>query len=104
MSTKFETLVESSRVKSDISNTHICDSKTSYHHINTFTERMSNVATLIIFGISFVIASIIINKGQQIFMKLIGADRMLFSVRSKMTAITVTAILIFAVIENFLGI
>jgi hypothetical protein len=57
----------------------------------------------IIFIISFIIAAVIVNKVQQMYMKLMGADRMYFSMKKKLIAIVVVGILVFSLIVYFFG-
>lgn len=58
----------------------------------------------IIFTISIVVATIITNKAQQLYMKMIGANAMFFSGKKKLIAIGVIALLLTATILKIFGI
>lgn len=57
----------------------------------------------IVFIVSFIIAAVIVNKVQQLYMKLMGADMMYFSMKKKLIAIVVVGILVFSLIVSFFG-
>ena len=57
----------------------------------------------IVFIVSFIIAAVIVNKVQQLYMKLMGADMMYFSMKKKLIAIVVVGILVFSLIGSFFG-
>ncbi len=58
----------------------------------------------VIFIISIVVSSVIVNKAQQLFMDFMGADGMFFSVKVKLIAILVLALLLAAIVCNVFGI
>ena len=64
---------------------------------------MSGSTFLIVFIIFLVVAAIIVNKVQQIFMKLLGADTMLFDAKKKLGAIVVLAMFLTVVVDNLFG-
>ena len=47
------------------------------------------ILALVVFVIRFIIALKIVNKGQQLYMKMLGIDHMFFSVKTKMVFILV---------------
>lgn len=59
--------------------------------------------TLILFIISLVVATILVNVAQQLYMKLIGADRMFFSGKKKLIAIFVVGLLILGTVVQLFG-
>lgn len=59
---------------------------------------------LIGFVVSLVVATIIVNGAYQLFMKLIGADAMFFSAKTKLVAIVVVALLIMGTVVKIFGI
>lgn len=59
--------------------------------------------TLILFIISLVVATILVNAAQQLYMKLIGADRMFFSGKKKLIAIFVVGLLILGTVVQLFG-
>ena len=59
---------------------------------------------LVIFIISLVVATIIVNSAYQLFMKVIGARGMFFSAKKKLTAIFVVALLLTSICAQILGI
>lgn len=58
----------------------------------------------VIFIISVVVSSIIVNKAQQLFMDFMGADGMFFSVKAKLIAILVLALILASVFCGVFGI
>lgn len=58
---------------------------------------------LIIFIIALVVATIIVNKVQQIYMKLMGAEMMFFSGKKKLIAIFVVGLLILGAVVQLFG-
>lgn len=58
---------------------------------------------LILFIISLVVATILVNAAQQLYMKLIGADRMFFSGKKKLIAIFVVGLLILGTAVQLFG-
>lgn len=59
--------------------------------------------TLILFIISLVVATILVNTAQQLYMKLIGADRMFFSGKKKLIAIFIVGLLILGTVVQLFG-
>lgn len=59
---------------------------------------------IIIFIVALVIATIIVNKAQQIYMKIIGAEAMFFSGKKKLIAILIIGLLITGLIYKLFGI
>ena len=57
----------------------------------------------IVFIISFIIAAAIVNKVQQLWMKMMGADMMYFSMKKKLIAIVVVGIIVFGLFGKVLG-
>ena len=57
----------------------------------------------IVFIVSFIIAAVIVNKIQQLWMRLMGADMMYFSMKKKMVAIVLVGFLVFGLIASILG-
>lgn len=57
----------------------------------------------IVFIVSFIIAAVIVNKVQQLWMKLMGADMMYFSMKKKVVAIVLVGFLVFGLIGSVLG-
>lgn len=57
----------------------------------------------VMFIASFIIAAAIVNKVQRLWMKLMGADRMYFSMKKKLIAIVVVGIIVFGLIGSVLG-
>ena len=55
---------------------------------------MANAVGIIIVIISLIIASMIVNKVYQLFMKLLGADFMFFSRKTKLVAILIVWLII----------
>ena len=55
---------------------------------------MANAVGIIIVIISLIIASMIVNKVYQLFMKLLGADFMFFSRKTKLVAIFIVWLII----------
>lgn len=62
------------------------------------------VVLWIIFIVSIIVAVIIVNKVQQLYMKMIGADRMYFSGKKKLIAIGIIAILLTSFAVKLFGI
>lgn len=58
---------------------------------------------LILFIISLVVATILVNAAQLLYMKLIGADRMFFSGKKKLIAIFVVGLLILGTAVQLFG-
>ena len=58
----------------------------------------------VIFIISLIVASIVVNKAYQLYMRSIGADGMFFSGKKKLIAIVVVALLLTAIIVSIFGI
>lgn len=58
---------------------------------------------LIIFIIALVVATIIVNKVQQLYMKLMGAEMMFFSGKKKLIAIFVIGLLILGAVVQLFG-
>ena len=61
------------------------------------------MASGILLVVSLVIAAVIVNKAQQLFMKFLGADTMYFSAKKKMIAIVIVGIIVFSIIGSILG-
>ena len=59
---------------------------------------MQNVILLIVLIVSIIIASVIINKLQQLFMRLIGARVMFFDGKAKIFWILLLGVIIFSLI------
>lgn len=57
----------------------------------------------IVFIVSFIIAAVIVNKVQQLWMRLMGADMMYFSMKKKLVAIVLVGFFIFVLIGSMLG-
>lgn len=57
----------------------------------------------IVFIVSFIISAVIVNKVQQLWMRLMGADMMYFSMKKKLVAIALIGLLIFGLIGALLG-
>jgi len=62
------------------------------------------MAIWIIFIISLIVATVLVNGGQKLYMKLIGADVMFFSGKKKLIAIIVVGLVLAAIIINLFGI
>ena len=62
------------------------------------------MAIWVIFIISLVVSTIIVNKAMQFYMKIIGADAMFFSGKKKIIAIVVIGILLTAIAVHIFGI
>lgn len=60
--------------------------------------------TIIIFIVSFIIATIIVNKAQQIYMKIIGAETMFFSGKKKLIAIFIIGLVIAGLALKLFGV
>ena len=58
----------------------------------------------IIFIISLVVATIIVNTAYQLFMKVIGASGMFYSAKTKLIAIVVIALILSAFVLHIFGI
>lgn len=58
----------------------------------------------IIFIIALVVATIITNNAQQLFMKALGVNAMFFSAKKKLMAIAIIALFISALIMQIFGI
>lgn len=58
----------------------------------------------IIFIISLVVSTTMVNKAYQVYMNIIGADRMFFNGRKKLIAIVVIAIFISSIVIHIFGI
>lgn len=56
--------------------------------------------SLIIFFVSIIIAVVVVNKAQQLYMRLIGANAMFFSGAKKLGAIVVAAIIVFGLLAR----
>lgn len=52
------------------------------------------ILALVVFVIGFIIALKIVNKGQQLYMKMLGIDQMFFSVKSKMVIIFIVWVIV----------
>lgn len=61
------------------------------------------VLETILFVVSFIIAAVIVNKCQQLFMRLMGADAMYFSMKKKLIAIVVVWLIIFGFVGGLFG-
>lgn len=59
--------------------------------------------TLILFIFALVLATIIVNKAQQFYMKMIGAEMMFFSGKKKLIAILIVGLLICGVFLKLFG-
>lgn len=57
----------------------------------------------IIFVISLVASSILVNKAQQLFMGFMGADGMFFSMKAKLIIIVIVALFIAGIIGKIFG-
>lgn len=57
----------------------------------------------IVFIASFIIAAVIVNKVQKLWMRLMGADMMYFSMKKKLIAIVVVGIIVFGLVGSILG-
>lgn len=66
------------------------------------TERGKEM-TILLFVISFVVATIIVNVAQQMYMKLIGADMMFFSGKKKLIAIFLIGLVICGALLKLFG-
>lgn len=66
------------------------------------TERRKEM-TILLFVISLVVATIIVNAAQQMYMKLIGADMMFFSGKKKLIAIFLVGLVICGAILKLFG-
>lgn len=64
-------------------------------------ENAAGIGSLIVFVISFILAIIVVNKLQQLYMKLMGADTMYYSARKKLIAIFVVGVVIASLILGF---
>lgn len=64
-------------------------------------ETIIGAGSLIVFIISFVLAVIVVNKLQQIYMRLMGADMMYYSAKNKLIAIFVVGVVIASLILGF---
>ena len=64
-------------------------------------ETIAGVGNLIVFIISFALAVIVVNKLQQVYMRLMGADRMYYSAKKKLIAIFVVGVVIASLILGF---
>jgi len=61
------------------------------------------VLQTIIFIVSFIIAAVIVNKVQQLYMKIMGADMMYFSMKKKLVAIILVGVLVYSLFANIFG-
>ncbi len=61
------------------------------------------MVSAILLIVSLVIAVVIVNKAQQLFMKLLGADTMYFSAKKKLIAIVIVGIIVFSIIVSIFG-
>ncbi len=52
------------------------------------------ILALVVFVIGFIIALKIVNKGQQLYMKMLGIDHMFFSVKTKMVFIFIVWVIV----------
>lgn len=57
----------------------------------------------VILVISLILGVIVVNAGQRLFMKVIGADAMFFSIKTKILLIIIAAALIYEFIGNLFG-
>lgn len=64
-------------------------------------ETIAGAGSLVVFIISFVLAVFVVNKLQQIYMKLMGADMMYYSAKKKLIAIFVVGVVIASLILGF---
>lgn len=62
------------------------------------------VVIWIIFIIALIVAALLVNKVQQLYMKLMGADVMFFNGKKKIIAIVIIAIVLTAFVINLFGI
>ena len=67
-------------------------------------EETVGVGTVILFIISMGVATIIVNSAYQLFMKMMGASGMFFSMKKKLIAIFVVGIVIFGLVGRLFGI
>lgn len=58
---------------------------------------------LILFIISLVVATILVNTAQRLYMKLMGAEMMFFSGKKKLIAIVVVGLLILGTVAQLFG-
>ena len=61
------------------------------------------VSIIVFFIISLVVATIITNVAQRLFMKVMGADAMFFSMKKKLIAIVIIALLLTGLVINMFG-
>lgn len=64
-------------------------------------ENIAGIGSLIVFIISFVLAVVVVNKLQQLYMKLMGTDTMYYSAKKKLIAIFVVGVVIASLILGF---
>ncbi len=64
-------------------------------------ETVAGTGSLIVFVISFILAVIVVNKGQQLYMKIMGAERIYYSAKKKLIAIFVVGVVIASLIFGF---
>ena len=64
---------------------------------------MKDVVTIVIFVISLIVSSVVVNKIQQMYMSFIGTEMMFFSKKKKLAAIVVIGLLITGVIYKLFG-
>lgn len=62
------------------------------------------VVIWIIFIIALIVAALLVNKVQQLYMKMMGADVMFFNGKKKIIAILIIAIVLTAFVINLFGI
>lgn len=64
-------------------------------------ETVAGTGSLIVFVISFILAVIVVNKGQQLYMKIMEAERIYYSAKKKLIAIFVVGVVIASLIFGF---
>lgn len=65
---------------------------------------MEDTLIVVLFIVSFLIAAWIVNKAQELYMKLIVANTMFFSGSKKLIAIFIVAMILLGLIASILGI
>lgn len=58
----------------------------------------------IIFILSLIVSTILVNKAQQLYMKMIGASGMFFNGKKKLLAILIIAVVLTAIVVSIFGI
>ncbi len=64
-------------------------------------ETVAGTGSLIVFVISFILAVIVVNKGLQLYMIIMGAERIYYSAKKKLIAIFVVGVVIASLIFGF---